>query len=161
MKTIYNNRYGDDIIFEQISEVDVVMTGFNAEWLRCGYENVYDPAYESYMSDINKMVEPNFDLLIDDPSQNITRPCTFEEFKEFVHEYYPNRINPLRKYQNLIKSDENNICMVDPSGGPYLCKGYDIGLYFNDKKKRIIESIQIDNNKVYFKIKEHGSKNKI
>ena len=102
---------------------------------------------------MSKLEEPDMDLLIDDPNQNITRPCSLKEFKEFIHEYYPDRINPLRKYQSLVKSDENDICMVDPSGGPYLCKGYDIGLYFNDRKKRIIESIQINNNKVYIKIK--------
>jgi len=153
MKVTYNNRYGDDIVFEQISDDIVQMSGFNPEWLRYGFENVYEPAYESYMDDVNKMIEPDMNLLIDDPSQNITRPCTFREFKEFIHEYYPDRINPLRKYQNLVKSDEKNIFMVDPSGGPYLCKGYDIGVYFNDKKKRIIESIQVNNSIVNFKIK--------
>ena len=153
MKTIYNNRYGDDIIFEQISEVDVVMTGFNAEWLRCGYENVYDQAYESYLSDVSKLEEPDMDLLIDDPSQNITRPCSLKEFKEFIHEYYTDRLNPLHKYRNLVKSNENDIYMVDPSGGPYLQKGSDLSRYFNDKKKRVIESIELQQNKVIFKIK--------
>ena len=48
---------------------------------------------------------------------------------------------------------EDDIVMIDPAGGPYLNIGTNLGLYFNDKKSRIIESIEIKENKVIFKIK--------
>ena len=85
-KVLYNNRYGDNIIFEQIDN-EIHMSGFNMEWLRIGYDN------------------------------------------------------------------EKNITMVDPSGGPYLSVGMNLGLYFNDKRSSIIENIKIEENKVIFKIK--------
>ena len=51
--------------------------------------------------------------------------------------------------------DKNRITMVDPSGGPYITINSNLGLYFGDKKQRLVESIIIDNenNKVIFKIK--------
>ena len=85
-KVTYNNRYGDNVIFEQIDN-EVHMSGFNIEWIRTGCDK------------------------------------------------------------------ENNITMVDPSGGPYLTVGTNLGLYFNDKQNRIIESIKIKENKIIFKIK--------
>jgi hypothetical protein len=85
-KVSYNNRYGDNIIFEQIDN-EIHMSGFNMEWIRVGYD------------------------------------------------------------------DEKNITMVDPSGGPYLAISMNLGLYFNDKQNRIIESIEIKENKIIFKIK--------
>ncbi len=153
MRATYTNRYGDSIVFEQVSENEVHMSGYNPMWLRCGYENVYDQAYDTYMVDVRKLEEPDFDLLIDDPSQHVTRHCTFSEFKKFVHEHYEDRVNPLYKYRNLITTDYNDINMIDPSGGPYLQRGYDLSLYFGDKKKRTINSIEIQDNKVILKIK--------
>ena len=85
-KVLYNNRYGDNIIFEQIDN-EIHMSGFNMEWLRIGYDN------------------------------------------------------------------EKNITMVDPSGGPYLSIGMNLGLYFNDKRSSIIENIKIEENKIIFKTK--------
>ncbi len=85
-KVSYNNRYGDNIIFEQIDN-EIHMSGFNMEWIRVGYD------------------------------------------------------------------DEKNITMVDPSGGPYLAISMNLGLYFNDKQNHIIESIEIKENKIIFKIK--------
>ena len=49
--------------------------------------------------------------------------------------------------------NEKNITMVDPSGGPYLSVGMNLGLYFNDKRSSIIENIKIEENKIIFKIK--------
>jgi len=90
MKANYYNRYGDDIIFEEIGD-EIHMSGFNMEWMRYGWD------------------------------------------------------------------DNNIITMIDPSGGPYTTINSNLGLYFGDKKKRLIESIKIDNenNKVIFKIKQN------
>ena len=152
MKATYNNRYGDLIVFEDVSPNEVHMSGYDYG-LRIGWSNNYTKAYEAYMADVSKLVEPDFDLLIDDPSQNITRHCTREEFEEFIHEYYPDRLNPLARYRELVETNHSDINMVDPSGGPFLKKGYDLSRYFNDKKKRLIESIELQENKVIFKIK--------
>ena len=43
--------------------------------------------------------------------------------------------------------------MVDPSGGPYISKRTDLGRYFNDNKKRIVNKIDFDNSTVIFTIK--------
>ena len=86
MKVSYYNRYGDNIIFEQI-ENEIHMSGFSLDYMRTSTDN------------------------------------------------------------------NGNITMIDPAGGPYLNIGTNLGLYFNDKKSRIIESIEIKENKVIFKIK--------
>ena len=154
MKATYNNRYGDTIVFQEASSDEVHMTGH--AYMRIGWDNIYTKAYDAYMADVAKLDEPDFDLLIEDPSQNITRHCTFEEFKKWIHGYYPDRINPLSRYQKLVETDYATINMVDPSGGPYLKVGYDLSAYFGDRKKRIIESIQNQQDKVIFKIKQNG-----
>ena len=56
-------------------------------------------------------------------------------------------------YMRTSTDNNGNITMIDPAGGPYLNIGTNLGLYFNDKKSRIIESIEIKENKVIFKIK--------
>lgn len=33
---LYNNRYGDTIVFSEINENEIHMSGFNMEWMRCG-----------------------------------------------------------------------------------------------------------------------------
>ena len=152
MKTSYNNRYGDNIIFEDFGN-EVHMSGFNPEWIRYGWENIYTEAYAKYVEDVSKLDEPDMDLLIDDPSENVLRRCTFNEFKQFIHEHYEDRVNPLARYQKYVYSDKNDISMVDPSGGPYISKNTNLGLYFNDKKSRLVKSIQIVDNKVIFKTK--------
>ena len=42
---------------------------------------------------------------------------------------------------------------IDPSGGPYIEVGTDIGRYFNDKKVRRVSSIGYDNEKIILIIK--------
>jgi hypothetical protein len=47
---------------------------------------------------------------------------------------------------------EEIINMVDPSGGPYLTIGSDLGLFWNDKQPRIIKSIRLLGGQIEFKI---------
>jgi hypothetical protein len=47
---------------------------------------------------------------------------------------------------------EEIINMVDPSGGPYLTIGSDLGLFWNDKQSRIIKSIRLLGGQIEFKI---------
>ena len=41
---------------------------------------------------------------------------------------------------------------IDPSGGPYISVGTDVGRYFEDDKVRRIKSINIEGNKIILSI---------
>lgn len=130
MKTVtYRNRYSDQIKFEQLSETEIRMSGYS-EHIRVGFPNLYSPAYSAYLEDCSKLEEPDFDLLVDDPAQNKVRELTLSEFKKAVHDY-ERKPNPLQKYRELIKSDHTRYDMIDPSGGPYIEIGTDLGRFFN------------------------------
>lgn len=152
MKANYYNRYGDNIVFEYISENKIQMSGYNHEWIRCAYENDYEKAYQSYTEDCLALEEPDMDLLFDDLINNQLRHLTLEEFKEEAHKEYFYKNPKLRKYCSLITSNKDDIHMVDPSGGPYISKRSDLGRYFNDGKKRIINKIELDKTTVIFTI---------
>ena len=152
MKTTYQNRYGDNIVFEHISDNKIRMTGYNPDWMRCAYENDYSEAYESYKQACDALEEIDMDLLFEDLIQSKIRPLTLNEFKEEVHKDYFYNGKKLRKYALLVKSDMNDIHMVDPSGGPYLSKRTDLGRYFNDSKPRKINKIEFDKSSVIFTI---------
>lgn len=72
-------------------------------------------------------------------------------FEQIDNEVYMSGFN--LDYMRTGTNDKGDIIMVDPAGGPYLTVGTNLGLYFNDKKNRIIESIEIKENKIIFKIK--------
>jgi hypothetical protein len=152
MKTTYQNRYGDNIVFEHISDNKIRMTGYNHAWMRCAYENDYSEAYKSYKQVCDALEEPDMDLLFDDPIQNVTRALTLDEFKEEVHKDYFYNDKKLQKFARLVESDMNDIHMVDPSGGPYLSKRTDLGRYFNDGKTRKITKMEFDNASIIFTI---------
>lgn len=152
MKTTYQNRYGDNIVFEHISDDKIQMTGYNHSWMRCAYENDYSEAYDSYKQACDALEEPDMDLLFEDLIQSKIRPLTLKEFKEEAHKEYFYKNSKLRKYALLIKSNMNDIHMVDPSGGPYLSKGTNLGRYFNDGKTRKISKIEFDKSSVIFTI---------
>lgn len=152
MKTTYQNRYGDNIVFEHISDNKIRMTGYNPDWMRCAYENDYSEAYEAYKLACDSLEEPDMDLLFDDPIQNVCRALTFDEFKEEVHKEYFYTNQKLRSYVMLVKSNKTDIHMVDPSGGPYVSKFTDLGRYFNDNKTRKINKIEFDNSSIVFTI---------
>jgi hypothetical protein len=84
MKTTYINRYGDNIVFEQIAENQISVSGYDGHF-RVGYD----------------------------------------------------------------KSDPKTYTMFDPSGGPYIEIGTDVGRYFDGKiGKQIVESINFQNSMV-------------
>lgn len=143
--SIYKNRYNDLIEFKEISDDKVEMTGFNNEWCRFGYENDYTDAYKFYLKTCNSLEEPDFNLLIDDPSVNKTRVMTLEEFIDSLQNnesYY--------HFYKHVKSNKNKYYMIDPSGGPYITLGTDLQLFFKDGKKRIVNNIQPIENKIIF-----------
>ena len=134
MKTTYQNRYGDNIVFEKLDDKTVKMSGHNHEWIRCGYPNVYDDAYTAYC-------------------ETTENPMDLKQFKEKIHEWKEGKTNPLKKYQSLVYSDTSTYNMVDPSGGPYLAVGTNLNRYFGVKENMIIKSIAFDKNEIIFQLK--------
>ena len=47
-----------------------------------------------------------------------------------------------KKYRGLIYSDRSKIDMIDPSGGPYLHSGHDMGYFDKSFKGMIIEEFK-------------------
>jgi hypothetical protein len=129
MKTTYINRYKDNIIFEQIDNKTIIMSGYNPEWVRIGYTNIYDDAYERFKTD--------------NPLLNIT----FEDFKSNIF-----KDDSLRKYWELITTDYDNLSMIDPSGGPCIFIGSDLNNYFNENKNMIVKKITTNQEHAIFEI---------
>lgn len=119
MKVTYQNRHGDNIVFEKINDKTIKMSG--GLYMRMGYPNVYNDAYSAYCN-------------------NEENPMDLEKFKDKIHEW-DNGQNPLKEYQNLVYSDRSRYDMVDPSGGPYICVGSNLKYYFNQQEDIIVKSI--------------------
>lgn len=143
----YQNRYGDTITFVESEKGKVEMSGYNPEWLRCSWPNDYSDAYGIYLNQCRLLEEPDFDYLIDDPDTNECRPMTYQEFANEVETN-----DNYRHYLKHAKSDKTRISMVDPSGGPYITLGMNIGRYFEDGIKRIVEEIKFADNKIIFTV---------
>lgn len=137
--TKYKNRYGDVFTFTETENGNVLWEG-NFEFHRFSCPNVYMDAYQAYLND-----EPHHDHLL-----------TLSEFKKAVHEYdketyESSELN--RKYGPLVYSDRETIDMVDPSGGPYLSEGYDLGNLGSEFKGKVIHSFENVENGYLIKIK--------
>ena len=48
-----------------------------------------------------------------------------------------------------VGSQDNQIQFVDPSGGPFIQIGTDLGRYFEDGVKRIVKSIEVNEKKIF------------
>ena len=134
MKTSYQNRYGDNIVFEKLDNNTIKMSGYNPAWIRIGYENVYDEAYNKYCEDNNQ-------------------PMSFDDFKDKVHHYEQGKTNPLNVYRSLITSDYNTYNMFDPSGGPYIEINSNLKYYFNQKEDLIVKNIKVNGDHVILECK--------
>ena len=84
MKATYQNRYGDDIIFEKLDDNTIKMSGF--KYSRTGY------------------------------------------------------------------NDDESIDFVDPSGGPFIQIGTNVGRYFKGEPQMIVKSIEWNENETLLKI---------
>jgi hypothetical protein len=110
----YKNRYRDIFTFTKTEDGNILWQG-NFEFVRYAYPNVYDDAYQAYINDGS----PEGDM-------------TFEEFQDTIHAYdYKTEQYAIknRKYAELVFSDQSRIVMIDPSGGPYLTIGSNMGLF--------------------------------
>ena len=123
-KVFYTNRYNDVFTFSKTDDGNILFEG-EFKWMRCGWPNVYDKAYEAYCADVDT-----------------DEQMTMGEFKIAVHEYDKETFEytPLsKKYQKLVYSDTNKIDMIDPSGGPYLHSGYDMGMFDESFRGMIVD----------------------
>jgi hypothetical protein len=110
----YKNRYRDIFTFTKTEDGNILWQG-NFEFVRYAYPNVYEDAYQAYINDGS----PEGDM-------------TFEEFQDTIHAYdYKTDQYAIknRKYAELVFSDQSRIVMIDPSGGPYLTIGSNMGLF--------------------------------
>ena len=125
MKVEYKNRYGDIFTFTKQEDGDILWEG-EFKHCRFGWPNVYKDAYEAYRKDGGQ--------------------TNIDEFKREVHDgsfgdngrWIPSQIN--EQYSKLVYSDTKSIDMVDPSGGPYIHSGYDMGMFGKQFEGRIVSS---------------------
>jgi hypothetical protein len=118
----YVNRHKKRYDFELQEDGNILWTG-NFEYCRYGFPNDYSDAYMRYSDDV-------------DTDERLT----LGEFKNAVHEHGTD-IN--RRYSMLVLSDLSKIDMVDPSGGPYLSSGYNMGLFSEKFKGMIISHFEM------------------
>ena len=154
MKHTYYNRYRDEIEFELRDENTITMTG--GKWMRYGWPNNYDRAYVAYRKTVVTLEEPDYDLLVEDIEANSLRPFTKAEFVEAMqgnlHDYEEKKAVPaLKELWKHVYSDTSTYDMVDPSGGPYLCTGMDLGELIGFPQSFVIEHISIQDEQVIFK----------
>jgi hypothetical protein len=144
MKAIYHNRYNDKITFDHKGKT-VTMSGYNP-YIRYGFPNVYDKAYEKYVESAHI-----------DAKLKSNQILTQEEFEKVLFvtkdedSFESNAL--LKMFGKYIYSDRETIDMIDPSGGPYITVGSNLRMFFGDKVDRIVERIKIGENKITFKIK--------
>ena len=143
MKKIeYTNRYKDVFTFSKTEDGNILFEG-EFKWMRCGWPNVYTEAYNAYCADVDT-----------------DERMTLGEFKEAVHEYHPEtfKSTPLaKKYQGLVYSDTTKINMIDPSGGPYMHSGHDMGMFDDSFKGMVVDYFESDPKGYLIKIKSHDN----
>jgi hypothetical protein len=146
MKATYYNRYRTEITFNHTKN-QVVMSGKGlTEFMRYGFPNVYDTAYEKYVKSARE-----------DAGLDWTWVLTQEQFEKVLFvtkdedSFESNAL--LKMFGKYIYSDRETIDMIDPSGGPYITVGSNLRMFFGDKVDRIVERIKIGEDKITFKIK--------
>ncbi len=158
MKATYHNRYGDNIVFEEINDKTIEMTGYDQHY-RVGYANDYSEAYEIYCMECKALTEPDMNLLVENVNENDLRPMTYQEFvqhmEDTIHLPSDSKTEPYHHYwKSHVKTDYDRYWMVDPSGGPYIAIGTDVGRYFDDSIQRRVMNIAIEKNKFILTVKK-------
>jgi hypothetical protein len=125
----YKNRYGDIYNFTKDSDGNILWTG-NFEYVRRGYPNDYTKAYDTYCKD---HIEGYYNGI----------RLTIEEFQNQVHEYDDDKKDYVlgRKYVQLVESVMDKIDFIDPSGGPFIGVGADMGRFSETFEDMIVEDI--------------------
>ncbi len=119
------NRYGDEFLFTLQEDGNILWEG-KFEYVRIGYPNDYTEAYKKWHNDFPK-----------------TEMLSLEDFKNIVHTHNEETGEyTYLEYLKLIKSNTGKIDMVDPSGGPYIGVGENMGRFTPVFKGKIVKDIQ-------------------
>ena len=118
----YTNRYNDEFVFTILDNGNVQWSG-NFGYCRFGMPNDYSLAWEVFQEEYGGM--------------------SYEDFKKNVHSYdevkneyvFPDLVP-------LITSKKDIINMVDPSGGPYITEGMDLGLFARELKGMVVSEFE-------------------
>ncbi len=124
----YKNRYGDIHTFSKTEDGNLLWEG-NFEWSRHSWPNVYDKAYEQYITDGGT-------LDLEDFKEEVHK-AVYDKYGNYLHMSETNQ-----KYGKLVYSDKNTIDMIDPSGGPYICEGMDMGQFSDELEGMIVEQFK-------------------
>ena len=141
---IFINRYGERFSFELASDGNILWRG-KFEWCRHAWANTYEEAYAKYVED----------------DCDSSAMMTMGEFQVAVHETDENGLTPFaRKYGKYVTSDTSTITMLDPSGGPYISKGQNMGYFDDEFEGMIVERLErVDEGLWKVIIKKDGSTN--
>jgi len=138
IKQTYVNRYRDQIVFEQEGDT-ILMSGYNPEYCRYGFPNIYTEAYKAYC-----------DVVYEVPDG---QPMSLDKFKEVVHEWRDGANWIMKLFGPLIKSDTDTIDMFDPSGGPYMSVGTDMS-HFGGGLEGVVIGIKMSEKSVVLTVKK-------
>lgn len=153
MVASYINRYGDKITFKELANNKISMSGYDPAYARIGWENDYSDAYEIYCMECMALEEPDMNLLVEDvPVSSTLRKLTYPEFAYQVDDAIHDQSKFFNKYGKYIRTDFERYNMIDPSGGPYISIGMNVGRYFEDNKTRIVQEIDILKTRVYLTV---------
>jgi hypothetical protein len=123
------NRYGDTIRFEK-QDKEVTMTGMFEMGMRYGLANDYDTAFIVYMTE--------------DPDPTLSRESFEKKMEDDLEFFY--------KYAKHVKTKEDVIDFVDPSGGPYIALGSNLAYYFQCEDNMIVNKIDVNEKAIVFSI---------
>ena len=117
MKEIrYQNRYGDIFTFEVLNNTTIKWSG-DFKYVGISFENDYSKAYIKYIESWR-------------PSHENGLPLTLDEFKIEIHKYDSERgmwSEIADKYSHLVEVKNSEYNSIDPSGGPFISIGMDLG----------------------------------
>lgn len=130
-KIKYTNRYNDVFTFSKSEDGNILFEG-EFKWMRCGWPNIYTEAYEAYCVD----TETNQQMTLDEFKKEVHKAVYDSEGK------YVSMSPTSIKYAKLVFSDKNKIDMIDPSGGPYMHSGHDMGMFDESFKGMVIEEFK-------------------
>ena len=114
----YINRYNDEFTFTILDNGNVQWSG-NFQYCRFGMPNDYSLAWEVFQEEYGGL--------------------SYEDFKKNVHAY--DEIKEEYVFPDLvplITSKKDIINIVDPSGGPYVTEGMDLGLFARELKGKVV-----------------------
>ena len=124
--TTYKNRYDDVFTFTLDSEQNILWEG-DFEFCRISYPNDYTKAYNAYVGD----------------NKHRKNLMSFNQFQDQVHQYDDETNQYIYdKYLRMVESMKDKIDMVDPSGGPYIASGDNMGRYDEEFKGMIVKEFK-------------------